>query len=55
MRRFFITQITIFGIIDRAMENVKIIIWAVENMSIPLDRARPVVFGTSVETFVARS
>jgi hypothetical protein len=43
MLRFPIAQIMIFGIIDGAMENVKIKIWATENLSIPLNRARRVL------------
>ncbi len=43
--RFFIGQITIFGLIDRATENVKSIIWTMENLRIPLDRDRGVVLG----------
>jgi hypothetical protein len=47
--RFFIGQIRIFGLIDRAMENVKNMIWTMENLSIPLDRDRGVVLGRGLQ------
>jgi hypothetical protein len=47
---FPLQKIIIFEIIDGAMENMKITIWTVENLSIPLDRACRVVFGTSMGT-----
>lgn len=37
-----IAQIVIFGTIDGPMKNVKIIIWTVENLRIPLNRVRRV-------------
>ena len=46
MLRFSIASTMIFGIIDGTMENVKIIIWTIENLNISLDRARRVVLGT---------
>jgi len=51
MFRFTTSTIMIFGIIDGTMENVKIIIWTIENLSISLDRARRVVLGKSIEMF----
>jgi hypothetical protein len=38
----------IFGTIESAIKNPKIISWAMENLSIPLDRARRVVLGTRI-------
>jgi hypothetical protein len=35
----------IFGLIDGASENREIILWVIENLSIPLDRARRAVLG----------
>jgi hypothetical protein len=48
MLRFSIAQIMTFGIIDGSTENVKIIIWAMENLSIPLDRFRRRAVGTII-------
>ncbi len=46
---FSTAQIMIFGIIDDGMKNLKIIIWVMENLTIPLDRAHRVVLGTGME------
>jgi hypothetical protein len=40
----------IFGIVDGAVENVKIIICVMQNLSLPLDRARQIVLGTDIGT-----
>jgi hypothetical protein len=40
---------TIFGLIDGARENLKIILRVIEDMSIALDRVHQVVLGTRVE------
>ncbi len=50
MLRFSIAQSMIFGLIDGASEDLKIILWVIENLSIPLDRARRVVLGTHIGT-----
>jgi hypothetical protein len=47
--RFFIGQITIFGLIDQATENVKNMIWTMENLSISLDRDLGVVLGRGLQ------
>lgn len=49
--RFFTAQTTIFAIIDDAVENPKIKVCAMENLSTPLDRARRVMLGTRFGTF----
>jgi hypothetical protein len=48
MLRVCIAQTMIFGTIGEAIKNLKIMIWAIENLSIPLDRARRVVLGPSI-------
>jgi hypothetical protein len=50
--RFFIGQIRIFGLIDWATENVKNMIWTIENLSIPLDRYPGVVLGRGLHLLV---
>jgi len=50
MLRFFIAQTMIFGTIDDAINNLKIIISAMENLRIPLDRAHRVVHGRRIAT-----
>ena len=49
MLGFSITESIIFGPIGGASENLKIILSAIENLSIPLDRARQVLLGTGLE------
>jgi hypothetical protein len=51
MLRIFIDQILIFWIIGGAMENVKIIICAMEILNIPLNKASRVVLVTRIITF----
>ncbi len=45
MLRLCIAQGMIFALIDGAEENMKTIVWAIENLSILSDWARPVVLG----------
>ncbi len=51
MLRFTVAQTMTFGIIDGTMENLKVKVLAVLNLSIPLDRAHRVVLETLIGTF----
>ncbi len=50
MLRFFTVRIIIFTFFIVPSMIAETIICAMENLSIPLDRARRAVFGTSIET-----
>jgi len=50
MLRFSIAQSMIFGLIDGAIEDLKIVLSIIEKLSIPLDRARRVELGTRIGT-----
>jgi len=49
MLRFATAQIMIFGIIDGIIKNVKIVICAMQNLTIPLDRAHRAVLEIGME------
>jgi len=51
MLRFTVAQTMTFRIIDGTMENLKVKVSAVLNLSIPLDRAHRVVLETLIGTF----
>jgi len=50
MLRFSIAESIIFGLIDGASEDLKIIRWVIENLRIPSDTARRGVLGTEIGT-----
>jgi hypothetical protein len=51
MLRYRIAQTMIFETIDGAIENVKILICTMGNLSLPVNRARRAVLGIGIETF----
>jgi hypothetical protein len=48
MLRFFTAQTMMFGTIGDAKHNLRIMIWAMGNLRIPLDSAQRVVVGARI-------
>ncbi len=51
MLRFSIAQTMIFETIDGAIENMNILICTMDNLSMPVNRARRTVLQASIKTF----